>query len=80
MGYVGFAVSFAFAVAALLEGRLDPTWARWSRPWANAAWSFLTVGILLGSWWAYSVLGWGGWWFGIQSKTPLYYPGSRGLR
>ena len=63
MGYVGFAVSFAFAVAALLEGRLDPTWARWSRPWANAAWSFLTVGILLGSWWAYTVLGWGGWWF-----------------
>ncbi|MFZ6773529.1 heme lyase CcmF/NrfE family subunit [Undibacterium sp. SXout7W] len=63
MGYVGFAVSFAFAVAALMEGRLDPTWARWSRPWANAAWSFLTVGILLGSWWAYTVLGWGGWWF-----------------
>ncbi|MEB0140064.1 MULTISPECIES: heme lyase CcmF/NrfE family subunit [unclassified Undibacterium] len=63
MGYVGFAVSFAFAIAALLEGRLDPTWARWSRPWANAAWSFLTIGILLGSWWAYSVLGWGGWWF-----------------
>jgi cytochrome c-type biogenesis protein CcmF len=63
MGYVGFAVSFAFAVAALLEGRLDPTWARWSRPWANAAWSFLTIGILLGSWWAYTVLGWGGWWF-----------------
>jgi cytochrome c-type biogenesis protein CcmF len=50
MGYVGFAVTFAFAIAALLEGRLDPTWARWSRPWANAAWSFLTVGILLGSW------------------------------
>jgi cytochrome c-type biogenesis protein CcmF len=63
MGYVGFAVSFAFAVAALLERRLDPTWARWSRPWANAAWSFLTVGILLGSWWAYMELGWGGWWF-----------------
>ncbi len=63
MGYVGFAVTFAFATAALLEGRLDPTWARWSRPWANAAWSFLTVGILLGSWWAYTELGWGGWWF-----------------
>ena len=63
MGYVGFAVSYAFAVAALLEGRLDATWARWSRPWANAAWSFLTVGILLGSWWAYTELGWGGWWF-----------------
>ncbi|NBT05636.1 MAG: heme lyase CcmF/NrfE family subunit [Betaproteobacteria bacterium] len=63
MGYVGFAVAFAFAVAALMEGRLDPTWARWSRPWANAAWSFLTIGILLGSWWAYRELGWGGWWF-----------------
>ncbi|MGB4345461.1 MAG: heme lyase CcmF/NrfE family subunit [Burkholderiaceae bacterium] len=63
MGYVGFAVTFAFAVAALLEGRLDPIWARWSRPWANAAWVFLTVGILLGSWWAYTELGWGGWWF-----------------
>lgn len=63
MGYVGFAVSFAFAIAALLEGRLDPVWARWTRPWANAAWSFLTVGIMLGSWWAYTELGWGGWWF-----------------
>jgi len=63
MGYVGFAVAFAFAVAALLEGRLDPVWARWTRPWANAAWSFLTVGIMLGSWWAYTELGWGGWWF-----------------
>ena len=63
MGYVGFAVSYAFAVAALLEGRLDATWARWSRPWANAAWGFLTIGILLGSWWAYLELGWGGWWF-----------------
>lgn len=63
MGYVGFAVSFAFAMAALMEGRLDATWARWSRPWANAAWAFLTVGILLGSWWAYRELGWGGWWF-----------------
>ena len=63
MGYVGFAVTFAFSIAALLEGRLDPTWARWSRPWANAAWAFLTVGILLGSWWAYTELGWGGWWF-----------------
>ncbi len=63
MGYVGFAVAFAFAVAALLEGRLDPVWARWTRPWANAAWSFLTIGIMLGSWWAYTELGWGGWWF-----------------
>jgi cytochrome c-type biogenesis protein CcmF len=63
MGYVGFAVTFAFAVAALIEGRLDATWARWARPWTTAAWAFLTVGIMLGSWWAYRELGWGGWWF-----------------
>lgn len=63
MGYVGFAVSFAFAVAALLEGKFDMDWARWSRPWTNVAWAFLTVGIALGSWWAYRELGWGGWWF-----------------
>lgn len=63
MGYVGFAVTFAFAVAGLLEGRFDMTWARWSRPWTNSAWAFLTVGIALGSWWAYRELGWGGWWF-----------------
>lgn len=63
MGYVGFAVAFAFAIAGLLEGRFDMTWARWSRPWANTAWAFLTLGILLGSWWAYRELGWGGWWF-----------------
>ncbi|SDD50032.1 cytochrome c-type biogenesis protein CcmF [Cupriavidus sp. YR651] len=63
MGYVGFAVVFAFAVAALLGGRLDASWARWSRPWTTLAWSFLTVGILLGSAWAYYELGWGGWWF-----------------
>ncbi|HEX4855935.1 MAG TPA: cytochrome c biogenesis protein CcsA, partial [Limnobacter sp.] len=63
MGYVGFAVTFAFAVAGLLEGRFDMTWARWSRPWTNVAWAFLTVGIALGSWWAYRELGWGGWWF-----------------
>ncbi|MCQ8896269.1 heme lyase CcmF/NrfE family subunit [Limnobacter humi] len=63
MGYVGFAVSFAFAMAGLLEGRFDMSWARWSRPWANTAWAFLTVGIALGSWWAYRELGWGGWWF-----------------
>ncbi|HEX4842057.1 MAG TPA: cytochrome c biogenesis protein CcsA, partial [Limnobacter sp.] len=63
MGYVGFAVTFAFAVAGLLEGRFDMTWARWSRPWTNTAWAFLTVGIALGSWWAYRELGWGGWWF-----------------
>jgi cytochrome c-type biogenesis protein CcmF len=63
MGYVGFSVAFAFAVAALLAGRMDSAWARWTRPWTNAAWSFLTLGIFLGSWWAYYELGWGGWWF-----------------
>ena len=63
MGYVGFSVAFAFAIAALLSGRLDAAWARWSRPWTNIAWAFLTLGITLGSWWAYYELGWGGWWF-----------------
>src|SRR5712671_8009998 len=63
MGYVGFSVAFSFAIAALLGGRLDATWARWSRPWTTLAWSFLTCGIMLGSWWAYYELGWGGWWF-----------------
>jgi len=63
MGYVGFSVAFAFAIAALLGGRLDAAWARWSRPWTTVAWAFLTVGIALGSWWAYYELGWGGWWF-----------------
>ena len=63
MGYVGFSVAFAFAIAALLSGRLDAAWARWSRPWTNVAWAFLTVGIALGSWWSYYELGWGGWWF-----------------
>jgi cytochrome c-type biogenesis protein CcmF len=63
LGYVGFSMAFSFAVAALLEGRVDPAWARWVRPWTLAAWSFLTVGIALGSYWAYYELGWGGWWF-----------------
>ncbi|MFG6667252.1 heme lyase CcmF/NrfE family subunit [Halomonas sp. HNIBRBA4712] len=63
MGYVGFSVVFAFAIAALMGGRLDAAWTRWARPWANIAWAFLTVGIALGSWWAYYELGWGGWWF-----------------
>ncbi|MCU7881301.1 MAG: heme lyase CcmF/NrfE family subunit [Candidatus Thiodiazotropha sp. (ex Lucinoma aequizonata)] len=63
MGYVGFSVAFAFAIAALLDGRLDASWARWSRPWTTVAWVFLTLGIVLGSWWAYYELGWGGWWF-----------------
>lgn len=63
MGYVGFSVAFAFAVAGLLGGKLDPVWARWARPWTTIAWCFLTCGIALGSWWAYYELGWGGWWF-----------------
>ncbi|MBD0272498.1 MAG: cytochrome c biogenesis protein CcsA, partial [Acetobacteraceae bacterium] len=63
LGYVGCAVTFAFAVAALIEGRVDAAWGRWVRPWALAAWSFLTLGIALGSWWAYYELGWGGYWF-----------------
>ena len=63
MGYVGFSVAFAFAIAAMLGGKLDAAWARWARPWTNVAWVFLTIGIALGSWWAYYELGWGGWWF-----------------
>lgn len=63
MGYVGFSVAFAFAIASLMTGRLDTAWARWSRPWTTAAWIFLTLGIAIGSWWAYYELGWGGWWF-----------------
>ena len=63
MGYVGFSVAFAFAIAALLSGRMDAAWARWSRPWTIVAWMFMTAGIALGSWWAYYELGWGGWWF-----------------
>lgn len=63
MGYVGFSVAFGFAVAGLLSGQLDSAWARWSRPWTTVAWCFLTLGIALGSWWAYYELGWGGWWF-----------------
>ncbi|AGA90147.1 c-type cytochrome biogenesis protein CcmF [Thioflavicoccus mobilis 8321] len=63
MGYVGFSVAFALAIAALIGGKLDAAWARWSRPWTTVAWIFLTIGIVLGSWWAYYELGWGGWWF-----------------
>ncbi|MDA1063913.1 MAG: heme lyase CcmF/NrfE family subunit [Proteobacteria bacterium] len=63
VGYVGFSVAFAFAIAAMLSGNLDQKWARWTRPWTTVAWAFLTVGIALGSWWAYYELGWGGWWF-----------------
>ena len=74
MGYVGFSVAFAFAVAALLAGRLDATWARWSRPWTTVAWMFLTVGIALGSGWAYYELGWGGWWFWDPVENASFMP------
>lgn len=74
MGYVGFSVVFAFAVAALLSGRLDSAWARWARPWTNLAWAFLTVGIALGSWWAYYELGWGGWWFWDPVENASFMP------
>ncbi len=74
MGYVGLAVPFSFAMAALWAGRLDSLWARWSRPWALAAWSFLTVGIALGSWWAYYELGWGGWWFWDPVENASFMP------
>jgi cytochrome c-type biogenesis protein CcmF len=74
MGYVGFSVSFAFAIAALLYGRLDATWARWSRPWTTAAWVSLTLGITLGSAWAYYELGWGGWWFWDPVENASFMP------
>jgi cytochrome c-type biogenesis protein CcmF len=74
MGYVGFSVAFAFALAALISGQLDSTWARWSRPWTIAAWAFLTVGIALGSWWAYYELGWGGWWFWDPVENASFMP------
>jgi len=70
MGYVGFSVVFAFAIAALLSGRMDAAWARWSRPWANVSWAILTIGIALGSWWAYYELGWGGWWAWDPVENP----------
>lgn len=74
MGYVGFSVAFAFAIAALLGGKLDAAWARWSRPWTNIAWLFLTLGISLGSWWAYYELGWGGWWFWDPVENASFMP------
>lgn len=74
MGYVGFSVSFAFAISALISGQMDSTWARWSRPWVIAAWGFLTVGIALGSWWAYYELGWGGWWFWDPVENASFMP------
>ncbi len=74
MGYVGFSIVFAFAIAALMGGRLDATWARWSRPWTVVAWMFLTLGIALGSWWAYYELGWGGWWFWDPVENASFMP------
>ena len=74
MGYVGFSVAFAFAVAALIGGNLDGAWARWTRPWTTAAWIFLTLGIALGSWWAYYELGWGGWWFWDPVENASFMP------
>ncbi|MCC7257431.1 MAG: heme lyase CcmF/NrfE family subunit [Gammaproteobacteria bacterium] len=73
-GYVGFSVAFAFAVAAMLAGRIDQQWARWARPWTTAAWAFLTLGIALGSWWAYYELGWGGWWFWDPVENASFMP------
>jgi len=74
LGYVGFSVAFAFAVAALIGGRLDAAWARWTRPWTALAWVFLTLGIALGSWWAYAELGWGGWWFWDPVENASFMP------
>ena len=74
MGYVGFAVAFAFACAAMLEGKLDQVWARWTRPWTTLAWAFLSVGIALGSWWAYYELGWGGYWFWDPVENAVFMP------
>ncbi|MEM7282308.1 MAG: heme lyase CcmF/NrfE family subunit [Pseudomonadota bacterium] len=73
-GYVGFSVAFAFAIAALLQGKLDQRWARWTRPWTTAAWMFLTIGIALGSWWAYYELGWGGWWMWDPVENASFMP------
>jgi cytochrome c-type biogenesis protein CcmF len=74
MGYVGFAVAFAFAMSALISGHLDAAWARWSRPWTTIAWMFLTLGIAIGSWWAYYELGWGGWWFWDPVENASFMP------
>ncbi|HVO13708.1 MAG TPA: heme lyase CcmF/NrfE family subunit [Alphaproteobacteria bacterium] len=74
LGYVGFSMAFSFAIAALIEGRIDAAWARWVRPWTLAAWSFLTVGIAMGSWWAYYELGWGGWWFWDPVENASFMP------
>ncbi|GAG08332.1 unnamed protein product, partial [marine sediment metagenome] len=73
-GYVGFSMAFSFAIAALITGRIDPAWARWVRPWTLAAWMFLTLGIAMGSWWAYYELGWGGWWFWDPVENASFMP------
>ncbi|MGQ0456669.1 MAG: heme lyase CcmF/NrfE family subunit [Hyphomicrobium sp.] len=73
-GYVGFSIAFSFAIAALIEGRIDAAWARWVRPWTLAAWMFLTIGIAMGSWWAYYELGWGGWWFWDPVENASFMP------
>jgi len=74
IGYIGFVVPFAFAIAGLLDGKIDNRWLRWTRPWTNVAWGFLTFGILLGSWWAYYELGWGGWWFWDPVENASFMP------
>src|SRR5712664_1315370 len=74
LGYVGFSISFCFAIAALIEGRVDPAWARWVRPWTLAAWCALTIGIAMGSWWAYYTLGWGGWWYWDPVENASFMP------
>jgi cytochrome c-type biogenesis protein CcmF len=74
IGYVGFVVPFAFSVAALMDGEVDARWLRWTRPWTNVAWAFLTIGIALGSWWAYYELGWGGWWFWDPVENASFMP------
>ena len=74
VGYIGFVVPFAFAIAALLDGNVDARWLRWTRPWTNVAWGFLTIGIALGSWWAYYELGWGGWWFWDPVENASFMP------
>ena len=74
LGYVGLSMSFSFAIAALIEGKVDSVWARWVRPWTLIAWIFLTIGIALGSWWAYYELGWGGWWFWDPVENASFMP------
>ena len=74
VGYVGFSIAFSFAIAALIEGKVDAAWARWVRPWTLVAWSFLTAGIMLGSWWAYYELGWGGWWYWDPVENASFMP------